>query len=229
MALSKYSLALGILILFTFIEPKPRLVIAAGLVQVAGIVGLMLLSGSGFLEIIAEYVRMALWHAGREGIHLAAAFHAEQVLLWIALALTLAVGIPLALWRWKKAGRRLNQSLPPLSRYHLAVILILWVLLVGYHRAYDVMVVIVFFGLVAYLAKQPAAWDLSRRAQSSLKAFTVIALLLLMVPSGSVVRGLLPPSLETLWGEAANLTATALISIFLILTIVILFRVRDVK
>jgi len=223
MALSKYSLALGILILFTIIEPKPRLVIAAGLVQGAGIAGLMLLSGSGFLEIIGEYIRMALWHAGREGIHLAAALHAEQYLLWIALALTLAVGIPLALWRWKKAGRRQNQSLSPLSRYHLAVILFQWVLLIGYHRAYDAMVVIVFFGLIAYLAKQPADWDLSLKAQTGLKVFTALALFLLMVPSGSVVRGLLPLSLETLWGQAANLTATALISIFLILTIVLLF------
>ncbi len=229
MALSKYSLALGILILFTFIDPKPRLVFAAGLVQVAGIVGLMLLSGSGFLEIFGEYIHMALWHAGREGIHLAAALHAEQYLLLIALTLTLAVGIPLALWRWKKAGRPLNQSLESLSLYHLAVILILWVLLVGYHRAYDVMVVIVFFGLIAYLAKMPDSWDLSRGIRTALKAFAAIALLLLMVPSGSVVRGLLPLSLETLWGEAANLTATFLITIFLVLTIIILFRVRDVK
>ena len=229
MALSKYSLALGILILFTFIEPKPRLVIAAGLVQVVGIAGLMLLSGSGFMEIIRETIRMALWHAGREGIHLAAALHAEQFLLWIALALTLAVGIPLAYWRWKKGGRFLNQSLSLLSRSHLAVILILWVLLVGYHRAYDGMVVIVFFGLIAFLAKQPSAWDLGLRVQIGLKVFTGIALFLLMVPSGSLMRSLLPISLETLWGEAANLAATALISIFLILTIILLFRARDEK
>ncbi len=226
MALSKYSLALGILILFTVIEPKPRLVIAVVLIQIAGIVGLMLLSGSGFLEIIGEYIRMALWHAGREGIHLAAAFHAEQYLLWIALVLTLAIGIPLAIWRLKKVGRRLNQSLSSLSRYHLVVILILWILLVGYHRAYDVMVAIVFFGLIAYLTKQPASWDLRRETQTSLKVFTVLALLLLMIPSGSVVRGLLPLSLETLWGEAANLTATTLISIFLVLAMVLLFRLK---
>jgi hypothetical protein len=229
LALSKYSLAVGILILFIFIEPKARVVITAGAVQIAGIVGLMFLSGSGFQEIISEYILMAFWHAGREGIHLAAALHAEQYVLWIALILTLAVGIPLAFWRLKKAGHPVNQSLSPLSRYHFAVILILWALLVGYHRAYDAMVVIIFFGLVAYLAKQPDAWKLSRKGQTALKVFSVVALLLLMVPSGSVVRGLLPPSLEIFWGTAANLTATALISIFLILSIFLVFRVIDEK
>lgn len=227
MALSKYSLSLGVLILFSFIEPKPRLVIAAVLVQIAGIVGLILLSGSGFLEIIGEYIHMAIWHAGREGIHLAAALQAEQYLFLIALVLTLAIGIPVALWRWKKAGRQLNQSLPTLARFHLAVILVLWILLIGYHRAYDVMMTIVFFGLIAYLDKQPAAWGISRQVQTILKVFTAVALLLLMVPSGSVVRGLLPLSLETLWGETANLTATILISIFLILTIVLLFSLKQ--
>jgi len=229
MALSKYSLSLGVLILFTFIEPKPHLVISAVLVQVMGIASLMLLSGSGFLVIISEYIRMALWHAGREGIHLAAALHAEQYLFWIALVLTLAVGIPLAVWRWKKAGRLLNQSLSPLSRYHLTAILILWALLVGYHRAYDAMVAFIFFGLILYLAKQPDAWDLSRSVQICLKVFTFIALILLMIPSGSVVRGLLPISLETFWGEADNLITTALISTFLIVTMVLLFHVRDEK
>jgi hypothetical protein len=198
MAFSKYSLVLGVLVLFTFIEPKPRLVIAAGLVQVVGIAGLLLLSGSGFLEIIGKYIRMALWQAGREGIHLAAVLHAENYLLWIALMLTLAVGISLAIWRWKKTIRRLNQLLSPLSRYPLAVILILWILLVGYHRAYDGMVVIVFFILITYLTKKPTAWSLSRKAQTYLKDFAVIALFLLMIPSRSMVRGLLPLSPETL-------------------------------
>ena len=226
LALSKYSLAIGILFLFVFIEPKLRIIIAAVLVQIAGIISLMLISGSGFLKIIGEYFQMAVWHAGREGVHLAAALHAEKYMILIALILTLAVGIPVALWRWKKAGRRLNQSLPLLDRYHLVVILILWVLLVGYHRAYDVMVTIVYFGLIAYLAKQPAGWDLSKKVQTILIAFTTVALLLLMVPSGSVVRGLLPPLLETIWGEIANLMATALISIFLVLSLLLLFRLR---
>jgi len=229
LALSKYSLSLGILILFIFIEPKPRLIITAGTVQVAGIVSLMLLSGSGFTEIIAEYIRMALWHAGREGIHLAAALHAEQYSLWIALALTLAVAIPLAFWRWNNAGQLYFKMPSPLSRYHLSVILVLWALLVGYHRAYDAMVAFTFFGLVVYLAKQSNAWDLSTRTQTALKIFTVVAVLIMMVPSGGVVRGLLPMSLETLWGEAANLAATTLISIFLVITFFLLYHIKGEK
>jgi hypothetical protein len=227
MALSKYSLALGILILFIFFEPKVRLVIAAGLVQFAGIVCLMFLSGSGFMEIISEYIRMAFWHAGREGIHLAAALNSEQYLGVIALALTLAVGIPLIFWRWKIGRIPFDKSLSPLGRYHLAVILILWVLLVGYHRAYDAMVVITFFGLIVYLVKQPNAWRLSKWLQTGLVIFSTTAFLLLMVPSGSVVRGLLPQSLAAFWGEAANLITTALISIFLIVTIALLYYLKD--
>jgi hypothetical protein len=227
LALSKYSLALGILILFIVFEPKVRLIVAAGLVQIAGIVFLMFVSGSGFMEIIGEYIRMAVWHVGREGIHLAAAFHSEQYLGLIALALTLAVGIPLVVWRWKNGRRWYNQSLSPLSRYLLAVILILWTLLVGYHRAYDAMVVVTFFGLIAYLAKQPNAWRLGKRFRFGLIFFSITALLLLMVPSGSVVRSLLPPALDVFWGQAANLTTTVLICIFLILTIVLLFYSKD--
>ncbi len=227
LALSKYSLAMGILILFIFFEPKVRLVIAAGIVQIVGIICLMLLSGSGFLEIMSEYIRMAFWHAGREGIHLAAALQSGQSWVIIALGLTLAVGIPLIIWRWKFAGRLYNESLFPLTRYHLAVILILWMLLVVYHRAYDAMVVITFFGLVAYIAKQPKAWGMSKLVRTGLISFSIIALVLLMVPSGSVVRGLLPPTLGAFWGEAANLVTTALISIFLIISIALLFYIKD--
>ncbi len=228
-ALSKYSLALGILILFIFFEPNVRLVLAAGIVQIAGMIGLMFISGSGFMEITSEYILMALWHAGREGIHLAAAFQSGQSLGIIAVALTLAVGIPLIIWRWKFARRKFTQPLSPLTRYHLAVILILWVLLVGYHRAYDAMVVITFFGLIAYLAKQPTAWRLSDLFRTGLIIFSIMGLLMLMVPSGSVVRSLLPSSLGAFWGEAANLITTALISIFLIVTIVLLFYIKDEK
>lgn len=229
LALSKYSLSLGVLILFLVIEPKPRLVITAIVVQITGIIGLMLMSGSGFLEIIAEYAQMAFWHAGREGIHLAAALHGEQYYIWIALALTIAVGIPLAIWRWKNGRHRMGQALSVLSQYHLGVISVLWALLVGYHRAYDAMVVIIFFGLIAYLVKQPEAWILKRKLQTGLEVFTTIALLLLMVPSGSIVRGLLPQALEIFWGEAVNMVTTLLISAFLILTIFLLFRVREEK
>jgi hypothetical protein len=227
LALSKYSLSLGILILFMFIEPKLRLVLAAVLVQVAAIVALMLISGSRFVEIVREYIRMAVYHSGQDGIHLAAALHLENYLLWVAIGLTLIVGIPMAIWRWRRSNKRWNESLTPLSRIHLMVIFILWALLVGYHRSYDAMVVIIFFGLIAYLDRRPESWDLPGKVQTGLKVFTIVALGLLMVPSGSLVRLLLPLSIKMIWGSATNLTATTLILIFLFVSIFLLFKIKD--
>jgi energy-coupling factor transporter transmembrane protein EcfT len=142
---------------------------------------------------------------------------------WLGLGLSAAVGAPLVLWRWKFPGK-LARPLPPLARGVLAVLLSLWSLLVVYHRAYDAMVMIVFLGLVAYLAKRPEGWTLSQPVQAGLLAFAALAGLLLMIPSGSVVRGFLPDFLETLWGQAADLITTLLIIVALLASFILLFK-----
>jgi len=165
-------------------------------------------------------------HASMEGIHLAALVRGSGQEVWIGLAWTLVVAIPIAYWRWAKALRRFGEKLVPLSRIHLLTILILWALLVVYHRAYDAMVVIVYMGLIAYLVKRSQAWDLSRAARFWIIAFSLAGQLLLMIPSGSMTRGYLPALLETVWGRVENLTTTFLILAFLGVGLFLLFRLR---
>jgi hypothetical protein len=226
MALSKYSLAIGIFLVFLLFDPNPRLLLGAALVQLAGVIGLMFLSGSGFLEIVNEYLRMALWHAGREGIHLAAAFRAQEYLLWIALGLTLLVAIPLAVWSLRNAIWRRDRSISTLNRFQLATILLMWSLLIGYHRAYDALSAIVFFNLVFCLEKKPEFWVLQTRTREILSFFAGFALLLLMVPSGNIVRGLLPDSWDSIWGLVENFSVTILILLFLTASIALLLKTK---
>jgi|SRR5271157_445009 len=225
-ALSKYSLSMGILLLFLLLEPKIRLVLTAVLVQLVGLLALMLLSGSGLLAIVHEYLLMVNLHAGMEGIHLAALARASGQAAAIGLAWTLVVAAPIAFWRWKKAFRRYGEKLASLSRTHLVIILILWALLAVYHRAYDAMVIVVYLGLIAYLAKRSQSWNLGRTARISIITFSLAGLLLLMIPSGSMTRDILPAILGTVWGQVENLTTTFLILAFLGVGMFLLFRLR---
>lgn len=225
MALSKYSLSAGLLLLFLFLEARPRLVLSAGLVQLAGLAGLSLLSGTGIFTILQEYLQMATWHADMEGVHLAAALRLQGwPSLLVSLALTALVGSLLAVWRVRNGPKRFFSPLPLLARSHLVTVLILWALLAGYHRAYDVMVLVVFFGLLLRLARCPQGWQLSRPARTGMLGFGVLAALLLSVPSGSLVRSLLPSGLQEVWGQAAGWTATSVICIALAVSTWMLFR-----
>jgi hypothetical protein len=225
LALSKYSLSIGLLVLFVLIEPRPKLILGAALVQLAGVVALMLHTGTGPVAFTKEYARMVSLHASMEGIHLAGLFPRSGLDAWIGLGLTVAVAIPLVIWRLG-LGRHWSQPLPDLSRSVLAVLLSMWALLAVYHRAYDAMVMILFLALVATLAWHPENWSLSKKGLISLLAFGALAGFLLIIPSGGVVRGLLPGFLKNLWGQAADLTTTFLITGALIATFFLLFRLR---
>ncbi len=225
LALSKYSLSIGILVLFIFFEPKIRLVLAAVLVQLAGVAALLLLGHTSLLDFVYEYAQMVNLHANMEGIHLAGLFPRSGLDTWLGLGLTLAVALPLILWRWKYHRKKATPH-STLAGAVLAVGLSLWALLAVYHRAYDAVVMIAFLDLAAFVAKQPGNWKLSKPAWTGLLAFGALAGLLLLIPSGSVVRGLLPDSLETLWGRTANLVTTLLIAVALVASIALLFRLR---
>jgi len=226
LALSKYSLSIGILLLFTLLEPKPKLVLAAVLVQLAGVAALLLQTGTSLASFVHEYLQMVNLHANMEGIHLAGLFPRSGWDVGIGLALTAVVALPLLVWRIRLGGG-FFRPLPDLSRTVLAVLLSLWSLLVVYHRAYDAMVMIVFLALAAGLARHPQAWRLSKPLRAGLLAFAALTGVLLMVPSGEVVRGLLPDALENWWGQAADLTTTILILVSLGVSCLLLFRLRE--
>ncbi len=220
LALSKYSLSLGLFILFLVFVPRLRLILAALLVQFAGVIGLMLQSGSGLLAIVREYAQMLDLHSGMEGIHLAGLFPHSGLEGWIGVGFTLAVGAALALWRWQSR----DHPITPASRTALSVTLILWSLLAVYHRAYDAMVAIVYFALIAHALKSPALWRLTRAARIFLTIASLAGLLVLMIPSGGISRQILPSSLEIVWGQAVNLLTTVFLLIFLGISTYLLFR-----
>ncbi len=222
LALSKYSLAIGLAVLFLFFEPKWRVILTAFLVQLTGLMVLLVQTGSGIWQVVREYAEMLHLHANMEGIHLAGLFPNSGMDVWIGAGLTLALAVPLILWRYRMHSG-LGTSLSPLTRCSLVVSLSLWSLLVVYHRAYDAMLIVMYFYLIVYFSQRPQEWGFSTVLKRGILLVSVFALLLLMIPSGNVVRSFLPAVIENLWGRLSNLLTTLILLAALGISLFMLF------
>jgi hypothetical protein len=114
-ALSKYSVAIPVAIVFLFRRDWIALAIA-GLVQVSGVVALSLWSGSTPLSILTEYAAIARMHAAQSGY---------QFQSPVADAAMAAALLAIAWWRFSRRP------------YHVLAFLCAGSLLVVYHRVYD--------------------------------------------------------------------------------------------
>jgi len=226
-ALTKYSLSIGFFLYYLFIERNCRVVIAAALLQVAGVIGLMLMSGSTALEILYEYMLMFKHHAKMDGVQLASLIPSNDFDLVIAAVLTLAVAFPIFVWYKKRI--RSNAAFRPsvLDRFHLFTIIFLWTLLVGYHRAYDVIVFVIFLALMLLLNTSPRLWHLARHTRIGLMLFTFTATILLMAPAGSVVRALVHSSLGNIWTAMVVQMVTFILLISLVSVFFLLFHTQE--
>jgi hypothetical protein len=227
LALTKYSLSIGFFLYYLFIERKWRLVITAALLQVAGVIGLMLMSGSAALEILHEYMLMFKHHAIMSGIHLASLIPFNDLDLPIAAVLTLVVALPLIVWYRRLIHSNAAFRPSPLDRFHLFTIISLWSLLVGYHRAYDVIVFIIFLALILLLMSSPKLWHLTRHARIGVMLFTFASTILLMAPAGSLVRTLIHGSLGSIWTAIVDRMITFILLASLISAFFLLFHTKD--
>lgn len=138
-AFSKYSLSLPVLLLFLS-ERRWKLLAIATLVQVFALLGISSISHQSPISILAAYAEIMYIHTSMSGIHLASLFSpaspaggaAALLLSLLVLAALLAAGMSKENARFSIDTEFYRQNNRPVFD-----ILLLWTLLVAYHRAYD--------------------------------------------------------------------------------------------
>jgi hypothetical protein len=225
-ALSKYSLSISFFLYLLIFERNFRTTLTALAVQALGILGLSLMSGTGMVEIVRGYFFMLVHHSQLEGIHLASLIPSKPWELHIAILLTLVVTIPLLLWYKRNKEHIINNQLSPTHRLILLTVLSLWALLVGYHRAYDVVLYILFISLGLQLYRSPEIWSLTKRTRKILLVFVGITTLFFMLPAGSIISDLLPGEIGRAWILFSVRMTTLILSAALAATLFLLFRLR---
>jgi hypothetical protein len=225
-ALSKYSLSIGFFLYLLLFERNYRTILAAISVQATGLLVLSTMSGTPMLSVVLENIFMLIQHSKLEGIHLASLFPQKPWDVQIAIILSIAVAIPLILWYRRKKKDILVGRLSTFHRQHLLASLALWSLLVGYHRAYDVVIYILFLSLGLSMYRYPESWDLSQRSRNILLVFIGLSTIVFMLPAGSLIRGLLPSYIGNTWTLLSVRTTTLMLLAALSITIFLLFRYR---
>ncbi len=200
-ALSKYSLALPVFLLL-LLERRWRVLLVALAVQVLALLALASFTGETVWEILGAYLVIFQLHTGLEGIQLASLFPGSPsagVLAAVGLSALVFGGL---LWKGLVIRRQSSAAglpcLPatanaPLVQAHVFSVLMLWTLLVAYHRAYDTFTAILFVALAGWgLARR--AWGLSAGRWLALWGALLVLVGALCLPAHgmSLLAGLLP-------------------------------------
>lgn len=226
LALSKYSLALPVLLLFG-LERRGRAVLAAIAVQAVGVLALWGISGSTPPRVLSEYAAMMLYHTGLGEINLAARLPpGSMAAIPLGLVFSAAVAAGCA-WAWR-AGRRRGAD-PAWARLHVLSALCLWALLAVYHRNYDAAAYVVFVGMAFGGLARGETWTMTGRARRLLAAGVAILTLVMMLPAGSIVRGLLPADVGPIWVGLATRLSTLVLLASLALTLALWPRLRGAR
>jgi len=225
LALSKYSLALPLLILF-LIERKYCQIIIGLAIQAVAILTLSVMTHQPIVSILDAYVRIFQLHTDLPGIHLATLFPSGSLAGWVAvISLSLATAGSLGYW----LHTRKIQSLPashPLVRQTLFTILMLWTLLVAYHRAYDTFVTIL---LIALIAEWLIHNDGSRPWQCwLLAALAGLTIIVMILPARgiSIIEQETSTGFMTVWLRLQSSSITLLLLAILACSIWILFQFK---
>ncbi len=207
-------------------ERNYRSTLTALAVQTLGLLGLSVISGTAVVDIIRGYLFMLLHHSQMEEVRFASLFPSKPWEFQIAIILTLAVSLPLLLWYYRNKEHILNKQLSPTHRQHLLIVLSLWALLVGYHRAYDAVLYILFISLGLQLYQSPGTWRLTLRNRNILLVFFAVTTIFFMLPAGSIIRDFLPGRIGSAWILFSVRMTTLILSAALAITLFLLFRLR---
>jgi hypothetical protein len=91
--------------------------------------------------------------------------------------------------------------------WHLLSILLLWSLLVVYHRAYDTLVVIILIVTLIFGFTQPKRWQISAKTRQGLGLFLIFFLGMMSIPS-SVMSVVFSASFMPVWYEWVSYAMT---------------------
>jgi len=231
-ALSKYSLSMPVL-LFLLFKRKSNVIALALAAQAIGLLGLSILTNVSPMQVWHEYILMIGGHLGDKGIHLVYSIYrlmpdaiSTPVFFSITLLSTFIVGAPLAYWL-KRYYFSLPDNVRSLADFHIVTILMLWTLLVVYHREYDVVIWIVFVAFVIY-GVRANVWQLSREWRRGLTLFLAFSMLWLSRPQ-QMLATLLPDQVFRVWEQAGQTLVTLILMACLTVTFILLYRIPSLQ
>lgn len=138
-ALSKYSLSLPVFLLFV-LERRWKALFIALLVQVAALLFLSAFTRESPFQVLDAYRQIMLIHADMPGIHLASLFPTHSLARKISeVGITLLTMAALVVLGRRKSTGAHQFRFDAFTHNNRLVfdLLVLWTLLVAYHRAYD--------------------------------------------------------------------------------------------
>jgi hypothetical protein len=230
LALSKYSLALGFWIYFTFFEWRPRLSLTAAGVQIIGLLGLAWLGDNNLLQATNGYIQLFLHHAPMEGIQLTSLFPGVDAYSpLLALILTIMIGLPLLCIKRGVIRTEGTFRTKPTLRSLLLTILTFWSLMVAYHRAYDLQVFIIALGSFLLIHQAYGEGKLDKGIMLACSMYISLSILVLSIPAGGIVRALLPPEAGELWIRVILRSSTWVILSGMVLSILLVFRLHPIR
>ncbi len=159
-ALSKYSLSIPVFIFFV-LKRKYREITLSIFVQIFALILLSFLTRVPIFNIIDAYRAIFNNHIGFPGIHLAyyTNWFGSHITLLVLLIFTFVVALPVLVWLKRYYCKMQDRHLPFID-LHIISVIMLYILLIGYHRHYDLVVWILPFAVLSYgIASN--IWDLS--------------------------------------------------------------------
>lgn len=198
-ALSKYSLAIAV-VLFLIWEWRRRnsvILVVAAAVQVGGMLAMSWISQVPPWAILADYVDIFKKFIGTpQGLRLGTLFP-DSSFFAIAVPLVLSVCV-FGLLAWLRRKRTWQGDAWELASYETFSVLVLWSLLVAYHRIYDYSTAIIVAPLGLLLLYSPGTWQLSKGQRNVTSALIAFGFAVLIMP-GTIVEVILPPDLAETW------------------------------
>lgn len=185
MAFSKYSLSLPLFFFFLY-KRDFRILLVAMAVQGVGLLGLAAITQSSPVVIVQENIRVLAEVFDQPGVHLShfLRLFTENRLFAEIPVLLITLLVCILLFRWLRKRTRVEEVVD----LHLITALFIWTLLVGYHRQYDTLILIVFVVLAFKGLTDPNLWRLTDQGRSLLLAFMTILSVLMVVPARIVDR-----------------------------------------
>jgi SAM-dependent methyltransferase len=233
MALSKYSLGLPFFILF-LLQKQYRLLAVALLFQAAGLLLLSLITNQPAVVIVQAQIQIFQIHAGLSGIHLGSLFQSPILSLISSISVSLIAIISIFIWFRKRSGRMGSRGIihpSGIYGWHLASILVLWTLLVAYHRAYDTLLAAPVLALLLYGLAQGHIWAISRRQLSLLAVAGIAFYIVLTLPASSVavLARWVSPELLAVWMNLHTVSITFALLGMLVIIVWLMTRIDPGK
>ena len=146
-ALSKYSLAFPVFLLFVYKRWFKGLAVSIA-VQLVGILAVATSGKTSPFDVIESYIQILKLHLGLPGMHLTGGILKNLGVLSSVILLVGSVVVLTLLVHWYLSHLDLGIPSDCIAEFNLVTIVMLWDLLVFYHRRYDNVAGILFVALV---------------------------------------------------------------------------------